>query len=118
MKKGLQATSAAQATAWEVASPLLNAMYGEFKEFSKKKPDGAVSKAKIRVVNRLLEKCRRVLGDQDSLNFLDLLNEDDVPQNSDFVLMLSQYHAAMERFREAHYGWTGIEHGWALVDGG
>ncbi len=112
MSDDLQVTTSAQASAWEIANPLLSAMYGEFKEFSKKKPDGAVSKAKIRVVNRLLQKCREVLEDQDSLAFLDLLDEDEVPQNSDVVLTLSQYSAAMEQFRDAHHGWTGGAHQW------
>jgi hypothetical protein len=111
-----RATSAAQAEAWEVAQPLLNAMYNEFKELSKKKPDGAVSKAKIEVVNRLLEKCREVLAGEASLDFLDLLDEDVVPQNSDVVLMLSQYHVAMDQFHASYHGWSGVEHTWALVD--
>ncbi len=103
-----------RAEAWEVAEPLLKAMYTEFKELSKKKPDGAVGKAKIAVVNRLLEKCREVLANETSLSFLDLLNEDDVPQHSDVVLMLSQYVAAMEQFHDMYYGWNGVENTWAL----
>ena len=91
-------------------------MYSEFKELSKKKPDAAVSKAKIRVVNRLLDKGREVLHGEDSLNFLDLLDEDDVPQNSDVVLMLSQYDAAMEQFHTTYHSWNGIEDCWAIED--
>ncbi len=109
-------TVRARAEAWEVAEPLLEAMYTEFKELSKKKPDGAVGKAKIAVVNRLLEKCREVLANETSLPFLDLLNEDDVPQHSDVVLMLSQYAAAMKQFHDMYYGWNGVEHTWALDD--
>jgi len=112
MGKGLVRTTAAQAAAWETAKPLLDAMYNEFKELSKKKPDEAVSRGKIAVVNRLLEKCRETLNGEDSLAFLDLLDEDNVPQNSDVVLMLSQYVAAMETFRSAYHGWTGTEHDW------
>ncbi len=109
-------TTTAKVEAWEVATPLLGAMYTEFKELSKKKPDGAVGKAKIAVVNRLLEKCRQVLADETSLPFLDLLSEDDVPQHSDVVLMLSQYHAAMKQFHGTYYGWSGSEHTWAVDD--
>src|SRR5512145_3136947 len=47
-------------------------------------------------VNRLLKKCRETLHGEDSLDFLDVLDEDALPQNSDVVLMLSQYVAAME----------------------
>lgn len=110
--RGRKRTTAAKTANWEVATPLLKAMYGEFKELSKKKPEGAISKAKIEVVNRLLGKCREVLADEGSLEFLDLLNEDDVPQHSDVVLVLSQYVAAMEQFHSAYYGWDGTDHTW------
>ena len=91
-------------------------MYTEFKEFSKKKPDGAVNKAKIKIVNRLLEKCKEVLRDEMSSEYLDLLDEDDVPQNGDVVLMLSQYVAAMEQFHAVYFGWNGYEQCWAIED--
>lgn len=107
-------TTPQQAQAWEVAMPLIEAMYAEFKELGRKKPEGALSKPKIALVNRLLEKCREVLKGEDALEFLDLLSEDDVPQNSDVVLMLSQYVAAMKQFRTTHYGWDGTDHAWAL----
>lgn len=101
---------------YEVAMPLLSAMYQEFAVLSKKKPDAPVSEGKIGVVNRLLERCRCVLKSEVSLQFLDLLDEDEVPQNSDVTLMLSQYVAAMEQFKQAHYGWDGDEHRWFTED--
>jgi hypothetical protein len=96
----------------EVAMPLLTAMYSEFKELAKKKPDAPVSKQKIKVVNRLLESCRSVLENEESLVFLDLLDEDDVPQQSDLTLMLSQYVAAMEAFRNQHSEFNGDDYDW------
>ena len=89
-------------------------MFGEFKELSKKKPDAAVSKSKITIVNRLLEKLRLVLADEDAIDFLDLLDEDDVPQASDVTLILSQYVASMDAFHAKYYGWDGTEHVWFI----
>lgn len=94
--------------------PLLLAMYTEFKELSKKKPDAAVSKSKIKITNRLLEKITVVLNDEKTIEFLDLLDEDDIPQISDVTLILSQYVAAMEAFHKTHYGWDGSEHKWFI----
>jgi hypothetical protein len=99
-----QRTTKKKAELHEVVMPLLQAMYEEFKEFSKKKPDAVLSKSKVQVVNRLLEKCREVLESESSLQFLDLLDEDNVPQNNDVVLMLSQYVSAMNQFKEAYHG--------------
>jgi hypothetical protein len=42
------------------------------------------------------------------MEFLDLLNEDDVPQLSDVTLILSQYVAAMEAFKRKYYGWDDL----------
>lgn len=83
--------------------PLLDAMYDEFKELSKKKPDGVVNTSKIKIVNRLLTKCNDVLNDEMTIHFLDLIDEDSVPQNSDIVLMLSQYGSALKRYRSTYY---------------
>ncbi|MBK8067527.1 MAG: hypothetical protein IPK27_07810 [Rhodanobacteraceae bacterium] len=105
-------TTLAKATMHDVMAPLLAAMYGEFKELSKKKPDSAVSKSKLLIVNRLLEKIRGVLSAEQSIDFLDLLSEDDVPQASDVTLIISQYVAAMEAFKNKYYGWDGSKHRW------
>jgi len=78
-------------------------MYEEFSHFSKKKPEDVTSKGKIQVVNRLLENCRKVLEDEESIGFLDLLDDDELPQNSDVVLMLSQYVAAMKQYRGLYF---------------
>ncbi len=102
----MKTTTLEKADLYEITMPLLQAMYREFKELSKKKPEGAVSKAKIKVVNRLLTTCQEVLEAEASIDYLDVLNEDDVPQNSDVVLMLSQYEAAMQRFRSTYHKYS------------
>ena len=107
-------TTKEKSSIYETTMPLLNAMYSEFKELSKKKPDAVVSKSKIKITNRLLEKVRIALKGSSSIEFLDLLDEDDVPQMSDVTLILSQYVASMEAFRKRHYGYHDSEHQWAL----
>ena len=81
---------------------------------STKKPDSAVSKSKIKITNRLLEKVREVLNDSKELEFLDLIEEDDIPQVSDVTLILSQYVASMDAFHNRHYGYYNEEHQWVI----
>jgi len=107
-------TNAEKAATHDTTMPLIEAMYAEFKELSKKKPDSAVSKSKIKITNRLLERVRIVLSDEESIDFLDLLDEDDVPQASDVTLILSQYVAAMKAFHSKYYGWNGSENDWFI----
>lgn len=82
-----------------VVNPLLRSLYLEFQELSKKKPQDAVSKGKVKIVNRILGQTFSVLDDEPSRVFLDLLDEDDLPQNSDVVIMLGQAMTAMGQFR-------------------
>lgn len=107
-------TTSTKASTHDVMTPLLAAMFEEFKDLAKKKPDAAVSKSKLVIANRLLHKIREVLADEESIEFLDLLNEDDVPQASDVTLVFSQYVAAMQAFKQKYYGWNGSEHAWFL----
>jgi len=112
MKKGELRIEVRLADLHDVTKPLLQSMYEEFKELSKKKPEAALSKSKVKIVNRLLERVREVLAGEASIDFLDLFDEDDIPQNSDVVLMLSQYVAGMDAFKEKYYGYNGRDHAW------
>lgn len=112
MKQKTNFTSLEKARNHDVTMPLLQALYDEFKELSKKKPDAGVSKSKITLVNRLLERVRTVLNDEDCIVFLDLLDEDNVPQISDVTIILSQYVAAMNDFHSRYYGYNGTKHDW------
>lgn len=107
-------TAEKKALTHDVTMPLLHAMFEEFKELAKKKPEAAVSKSKLVIANRLLNRVRDVLADEESIEFLDLLNEDDVPQVSDVTLIFSQYVAAMHAFKAKYHGWNGADHAWFI----
>src|SRR5207249_7092247 len=89
---------------YDTTRPLLDALYAEFQELSKKKPEATLSESKVKLINRLLEDVRIVLKDEPEFKYLDLLVNDSLPQNSDVVLIMSQYKAAMQSFRENYYG--------------
>ncbi|MEH2533908.1 hypothetical protein V1277_006796 [Bradyrhizobium sp. AZCC 1588] len=96
-------------------TPLLNAMFDEFQELSKKKPDGVLNKRKVEIVNRLLRDILDIVEREPTRAYLDLLDEDDLPQNSDVVLILSQAVAAMKSFRSKYYRYLGHHgHTWAI----
>ena len=82
--------------------PLLSSMFHEFQELSKKKPDGVLNKCKIAIVNRLLREIHEFLAEEPTITYLDILNEDDLPQNSDVVLILGQTVAAMRTFEDKY----------------
>ena len=96
-------TAAAEGAKHENLMPLIRAMLREFQELSKKKPDSALNKRKVEIVNRLLRDVQELLEGEPTSAYLDLLDEDDLPQNSDVVLILSQAVVAMNRFEVKYY---------------
>ena len=96
-------TTSEKAEKYGSLMPLLAAMFKEFQELSKKKPDGALNKRKVEIVNRLLRDIHGILEGESTSAYLDLLDEDDLPQNSDVVLILGQTVVAMGTFREKYY---------------
>jgi len=105
-------TTADRVSEFTTLDPLLEAMYREFQELSKKKPDGQIGPTKVKMVNRLLKAIHQLLQDESNRGYLDELNADDLPQNSDVVLILSQTAAAMEAFKKRYYRTFGIDKGW------
>lgn len=98
--------------------PLLIAMRNEYTELTKKKPDTTLSKLKVKTVNRLLNDILElVVQDDDAKKYLDLLDDDDLPQFSDVVIILSQYVSIMTRIRKnsTYKDAEGDEH-WILDD--
>ena len=83
--------------------PLLQAMFREFQDASKKKPEAALNERKVAIVNILLSDIFELLNGEPTRSYLDLLAEDDLPQNSDVVLLLGQAVAAMDAFKTKYF---------------
>jgi len=77
-------------TQYELLCPLLSGIYGELQELSKKKPDTPLNNFKVKSINRVLEPIKELLKEENMYPFLDVLDMDDMPTNSDVVLILSQ----------------------------
>lgn len=103
MRNKETAPDQAQINKFNFLSPMLDSALSEMREFAKKKQDGIVSKTKIKILNRLLTDLKDILRYEDSAAYLDMLSEDDLPQNSDAVLVLGQYRAALDSFEERNH---------------
>ena len=88
---------------YEMLEKLLASIYTEMKEFSKKKPDEPLNKFKVKHINRVLEQVKEIMKNEPTNEFLDLLEEDSLPSNSDSVLIIGQYNAAMSQFRSKYF---------------
>jgi hypothetical protein len=75
----------------------------EVRELSKKKPDAILSAGKVKLINRVLVDLRSVLEKEPESKFLDLLDDEELPQTSDAVLVMVQYESALESFKNRYY---------------
>jgi hypothetical protein len=90
---------------FEYLSPALDSLHDELSKLSGKKQDAPVSAYKIKMVNRVLAGIKNIIGDDPALNELELLSDEELPQNSDVVLLLGQFRAAMGRLKNAFFGY-------------
>ena len=84
----------------------LMSVYDELAILSSKKPNDAVSKFKLRFINNLVSQANQFLA-ENYIPFPDfeVFDEDDVPQNSDVVFVLSQYLQCFEKYRADNVKW-------------
>lgn len=75
-------------------------MYNELSVLSKKSPNGAINKFKLNFINQLIEEANQFLKDRYK-PFADFekFEEDDMPFNSDVVMIISQYIVCLEKFK-------------------
>ncbi|MFZ0875746.1 MAG: hypothetical protein WAN20_14660 [Pseudonocardiaceae bacterium] len=97
---------------------MLKALHAEFTKLSAKKQDGALNALKIRNVNRLLSALQSIIDLDPAREYLEVLDEETLPDNSDVVIILSQWLAALEQFKQVHYGYDAgaSQHRWFTTD--
>jgi hypothetical protein len=85
---------------FEKLSGQLISVYEEVSLLSKKSPTDAVNKFKLKFVNKLISESNEYLADKyKPFEDFNCFEEDDIPQNSDVVLILSQYLQCFEKLR-------------------
>ena len=95
-----------QAEEFDMLFPILDSVFNEIKELSKKKQDGALNELKVKMTNRVLNKVKSILKDDPTVEFLDLLDEEVFPTNSDAVLIITQFKSAIQQIKDKQYLWT------------
>ena len=88
---------------YSLLKEMLKSQRHEFNLLSKKNPNVQLNLMKVKMVNRVLEPLNEILKHEPSHKFLDILSEDDMPTNSDVVLIISQYETAISEFRGKYY---------------
>ena len=97
---------------YEMLKPLLDSLHVEMKELSKKKQDGVLNKLKVNIINKILSQIKEMLANEPTSQFIDILDEETLPTNSDVVLILSQFQSAMKHFHDKYQIWIKDELVW------
>jgi hypothetical protein len=77
----------------------LHSFLDDISELSKKKPNDPLNKFKLKFINTTLSKLNTILKDERPFTDFKQFDVDELPSNSDVVLLLSQYAAAVHRLR-------------------
>ena len=89
---------------FEMLFPMLESDLTEMRELSKKKQDGLINTLKAKAINKKLEKIKAILAQEPTVEFLEILDEDTLPTNSDAVMIIAQFVTAMKQFRRKYTG--------------
>ena len=103
-----QSTTRKKAKAYDSFFEVFSHLYRELKALGSKKPMETLSKNKVEIINRLLEDIREVMEKEPEYKYLDLLDDEMLPQYSDAILVLSQYEAALKGFKERCFGYDSL----------
>jgi hypothetical protein len=91
---------------FEKLSGQLISVYEEMSLLSKKSPNDAVNKFKLKFVNRLIAESNKfLLVKYHPFEDFDSFDEDDIPHTSDVVFILSQYLQCFEKLRADNVVW-------------
>ena len=77
----------------------LHSFLAEISELSKKRPNDPLNKFKLKFLNATLSSLNSLLKDDRPFTDFTQFDVDDLPTNSDVVVILSQYAASVHRFR-------------------
>jgi hypothetical protein len=98
---------------FEKVKAQLHQLYNEISVLSKSKPDNPINKFKLGFINEKLGEANTILtGDFKPFKDFALFNVDDLPSNSDVVMVLSQYLDCLEAWRSANIQYNTIDFKW------
>jgi hypothetical protein len=94
----------------------MQALHDEVGVLSKKSPNDALNKFKLKLVNGLIHEANSLLTDDyKPLAGFEVFNEDDIPTNSDVVMVLAQYLNCLEKLRSDNIEESDDDYGWYWV---
>jgi hypothetical protein len=116
MAKDHYNTTKDKADAYDAVIGVFTEVFKELKELGKKKPEATLSVGKVKLLNRILADVAAFLEGAPDHKYLDLLDDEALPQYSDAILTLAQHDGALKAFYKRYHGWdpASNEHTWFI----
>lgn len=110
-------TTDAAVKIYKAANGIFEALLREVRELSKKKPDATLSKSKVTLINAVLSDLLTILNSEPAGKYLQVLEDENLPQVSDALMMMAQFNTVLIAFRARYYqsvkiGYSEREHYW------
>lgn len=100
---------------FEKVKAQLQQLHNEVSVLSKSKPDNPMNKFKLGFINEKLGEANTILtGDFKPFKDFALFNLDELPSNSDVVMVLSQYLDCLEAWRSANVQYDDYKWRWKI----
>ena len=98
------------------SAPIFSGVLQEVRELSKKKPEATMSTGKVKLVNRILNDLLVVLKAEPEGKYLELLDDQSLPQMSDAVLVMVQFESALKSFNVKYSVRRAGKHFWVTAE--
>jgi len=114
-------TTDAAVQTYESANGVFEALLQEVRELSRKKPDATLSTSKVKLINAVLSDLLKILESEPEGKYLQVLEDEALPQVSDALMMMVQFNAAMTAFQNRYRkyirkGFSGGNHHWITAE--
>ncbi|MCK9436890.1 MAG: hypothetical protein PHY68_10940 [Proteiniphilum sp.] len=102
---------------FEKTQSQLNGLHIEIGLLSKKNPNDAVNKFKLKFINKTIEESNELLGEEyKPYQEFEKFEEEDMPTTSDVTMMLEQYLNCLEKLRSDNLEYGTGSYYW-VIDG-
>jgi hypothetical protein len=102
MTENIEFTTEEHVKTYVASSTVFPNLLREVRELSKKKPEATISVSKVKIINRVLTDLLGFLQNEPTGKYLELLDNEALPQISDAVLIMVQFQSSLESYENRY----------------
>lgn len=88
---------------YEAGQSIFQGLLKEIRELSRKKPDATMNPGKVKLINRVLVDLLTILKGEPTGKYLEVLDDESLPQISDALLVMVQFESALQAFEDNYF---------------